>query len=166
MGVYDELLDPPPPGGAWGGLPWRGWRGAFGWHEYDNPFPQVAAGTRPPDSAHADDDQIALGPLERMFVTPEMRNRAREVFRGLTGEAFSDRELDDVLDQVIKNIELSDAQKFKSINPKQSPMTLSQEQCDILSKQIEGLSPEYREKARGAFENASREGRVICQGSQ
>ena len=73
MGAYDELLDPPPLGGAWGGLPWSGWRGAFGWHP-DDALPQGPADDSRSDSGDA---PITLAAAKHPVArTPDERAQA------------------------------------------------------------------------------------------
>src|SRR5215469_14453829 len=68
----------------------------------------ISYGTQPrtPDAPSQDDSgggrgegPVALNWVEKWGVTPEIRNRAMNAMRGMTGGAFSEDELNKILDQ-------------------------------------------------------------------
>lgn len=115
------------------------------------------------DEPRGDNDgPLALNFFEKWIVTPEIRKNAMDALRGMTGGEFNDEDLNKIIDQVIDNIPVGDAMEFQSIKPSHGQITLTPSQYDIVSKQIELLSPEYRDKAKAALQRARESGRFAC----
>ena len=113
-------------------------------------------------TAEPGNDRLALNWLERQMIPDRVRGNAMEVLRGLTGDQFTDAEHNAILDQIIKNIPLDDAKTFGTINPNRRPIELDPRQYDIVTTQLERLSPDLRHRANDAFQKSRDSGEVIC----
>lgn len=124
--------------------------------------PQAPGLPRQDEPRSDDDGPLALNFFEKWVVTPAIRKNAMDALRGMTGGEFNDEDLNKIIDQVIDNIPAGDAMEFQSIKPSHGQITLTPSQYDIVSKQIELLSPKYRDKAKAALQRARESGRVTC----
>lgn len=109
-------------------------------------------------------DELALSSFGRWIFNSDPNNRAKalNVLRGFMGDQFTDQQRSAVLDQIINNIGDADALEFRSIRPQNGRVELTPKQYGIISNQIEMLSPEYRDKARAAFQKAMESGQMAC----
>ena len=72
------------------------------------------------------------------------------------------KEISDIYDQVTQNISWGEALLFTGINPGINPIILNPDQFKIVNGQLDQLSDAYRARAKNAFSNAVKTGRVIC----
>ena len=105
---------------------------------------------------------VALNWLQKLGVTSDIRDHAMEALCGMTGDAFSEDELGQILDQVIDNIPYKDTDPFRSIRMNQGRIELTPEQYGIVWRQLEMLSPDFRDRAKAALQKARDGGQVTC----
>jgi hypothetical protein len=109
-------------------------------------------------------DQLALAWWERALITPEIKSKIMTVFENLTGNALEPAQLENLYDQIIRNIGRADAEKFIAINPKQETIVLNPSQFEIIAKELNQLTGDVAATAKDAFQRAIESGRVRCEG--
>jgi hypothetical protein len=106
-----------------------------------------------------------LGPFFRRQFPDRVRQfetRAQGMIQNLSNNAFSQEQLDQMSDQIYRNITLGQATALGSINPNQRPLTLSSSQYRIVQDQLNKLTPGLREPAIEHFNRAVQNGTVRC----
>lgn len=103
-----------------------------------------------------------LGLVPEFMVPKEVKKNTRNVVQKICGGAFTPKELDDISKQVISNISLSDALKFKDINPSSSPIKVTKEQKKIVDDLINRLKNDATgNKAKSEYAKAVKTGKVV-----
>jgi RHS repeat-associated protein len=99
---------------------------------------------------------------ERQFVPTLVVKNAKKAINRLCGGTLSDEQIDQIIDEILENISISDAEAFASINPNSSPIVLNQLQNTILQDQINQLSdPKLRELVQKLYNQSQNNQTVI-----
>lgn len=105
-------------------------------------------------------DQLALNWAERQLIPSSLEANAKAFFASFTSLSMS--QINEVYDQVIRNISTNDALQFSSINTSNSVIVLTPAQMGIVQQQINQLMSNLQGLVQQQFTNAVSKGKLAC----